>query len=426
MASTSGRGAARSRHSAIREDRPPWQRGLVRIGSRCPRRPARRARRRGAIGALWRGRRRAFARLSHRLQRRRELLELLCKARRGWRLYPRRWSCRGRIGRRIQPAVEQRRQIVRYRRRGCLKGRQAHEGQSFRPLLRRLGNGRLGFRIAGGGRSLLDARARRGQDLVDRLTRPCWLRGGGRGLRNRRCGHVLGRSLGRPLRYRLPGGCRELLGAQLRAGLLQRADRLLEGHAVRLEQPRRRALAVAHDRRQHDGPVDLPAARLLRGLAGGFQHPQQLLVGRRLGPRFRPHVLRQAPQVIGHVGAEAIEVDLAGPQHCGGFRVLGEGKQQMLQQQRLMRLLAREVLRPPQGAAEIGRHRNRHELVRDRLRHRRFPLTQPRSWITRSPALAAHRAEHAGARADTPGAICPLPHKPVREQGSIRRIPKWR
>ena len=81
---------------------------------------------------------------------------------------------------------------------------------------------------------------------------------------------------------------RKLFGTSLRIGfgigLLQRADGLLEGQAVRLQQARRGALAVPHDGRQHDRAIDLAAARLLGGLHRRVQDAQQFGVGRGSAP----------------------------------------------------------------------------------------------------------------------------------------------
>ena len=137
-------------------------------------------------------------------------------------------------------------------------------------------------------------------------------------------------------------------------------------------------------------------------------------------PGRRPHVLRQAPQVVGNVGAEAHEVDLACPQHGGGVRVLRQRQQEMLEQKRAMRLLAREVLRPPEAALEIGRHRNRRELVRNRLRHQRFPPHPARTPDTPIPRPGGRLAGGWRLPPELRTSALPLPHKPVREQGGIR------
>ena len=303
------------------------------------------------------------------------------------------------------------------------EGRQAHQRQRLRLGLRRLGRGlrlRLGWRrrcAAGCGRG-----PRPGSH---RPTGPC-PGGSGVGLgsggphgaeRRRRCGgRLLGRSsAAAPAPAGVPTNCLERACALAFCSV---ADRLLEGHAVRLEQPCRRALAVAHDGRQHDGPVDLPPARLLRGLARRLPAPA---AARRSGRGSVPGVARMSSgsraQIARHVRAEAIEVDVAGPQHARGIRVLREGQQQVLQQSARDATARARILRPPEALAQIGRHRNRLELVRNRLRHRRLPLTSASAGIARSrqpwlPMPALHSAPAGPPR-------MPLPHKSVREQGSI-------
>ena len=63
-----------------------------------------------------------------------------------------------------------------------------------------------------------------------------------------------------PARIAAASGACGRLGSRAAGLPLQRADRLLEGHAQRLQHAGRRALAVADDGRQHDGAVDLRGA----------------------------------------------------------------------------------------------------------------------------------------------------------------------
>ncbi len=183
------------------------------------------------------------------------------------------------------------------------------------------------------------------------------------------------------------GGCSKLLGAQLRAGLLQGADGFLEREPVRLEQAGGRALAVADDRRQHDGPVDLAPAGLLGGLSCGLHHAQEFRIRVRLGTVFCAHVLEQTAEIARYIRAKPDDVHIAGLEDDSGFGILGQRQQQMLEQDRAMRLLAREPVRPLQALGQIGRHGNRPELFRKRLRHQQLPRRNARVLIAKFASL---------------------------------------
>jgi hypothetical protein len=231
-----------------------------------------------------------------------------------------------------------------------------------------------------GGRALLDARAGRGQDLVNRLRylgrRGCAVLLAARylGGRHLRLGHCL---LGFGCRAgglggRLGRSCIELgarLGIGGGGGLLQRANGFLESQAMRLEQSGRRALAVPDDRCQHDRAIDLPPARLVRRLSRSLQHAQQLGIGIGLYPGRRSHVLEQATQIARGIGAEAYRIDIARVHDRRRIGIFGQGKQQVLEQHRTVRLLAREHPRPLQAFAEPGRELDRPQFIRKRLRH---------------------------------------------------------
>ena len=142
---------------------------------------------------------------------------------------------------------------------------------------------------------------------------------------------------------------------------------------MRLQRAGRRALAVAHHGRQHDGAVDLAALGLLGGRRRRLQHAQQLRIGLWLAAGLGAHILEQPAEISRHIGAQPPEVDIGGLQDQRRFLILGERQQQVLERHGAVRLLARKAVRPLQAFTQVGRHRDRFEVVRNRMRHQPPP-----------------------------------------------------
>jgi hypothetical protein len=163
------------------------------------------------------------------------------------------------------------------------------------------------------------------------------------------------------------------LQARPRVGALQCANRFLEGHPQCLQETGSGALAIADNGRQHDRAIDLPAARLLGGRGSGLQHAQELAVRTRLRTRFCPHVFHQPTKIAGYIRAEPSEINIGSLQDQPRLDILGQGEEQVLECDKTVGLIARTTMRALQALAQPGRHGNRSELLRKRLRHQLPP-----------------------------------------------------
>jgi hypothetical protein len=142
-----------------------------------------------------------------------------------------------------------------------------------------------------------------------------------------------------------------------------------------LEKPGRGALRVSHDSGQHDGTVYVAASRLLGCLHRGMQDAQQLGIGLRLRAALGSHVVQQPAEIARYVRPQTNRVDGACLENGRRVRVLREGQQQVLERYRAVPLVTRKPVRPLEAFAKIGRHWNRPELIRKRLRHRDTPAS---------------------------------------------------
>ena len=153
------------------------------------------------------------------------------------------------------------------------------------------------------------------------------------------------------------------------AHLLKRANGLLEGQPLRLEERSRHAATLTDDRRQYDGPVDARTASLLGRERRVFQDLRQA----RRYPRFGGTVSRWAvigrTDGAGHVVAQALQVDATGLQYDRCIVVLRQGQQQMLEGDLGVRLMARVVARTHERRLKRRRHRDSAPIIGHGLHH---------------------------------------------------------
>ena len=95
--------------------------------------------------------------------------------------------------------------------------------------------------------------------------------------------------------------------------------------------------------------------------------------GRGSAPAFAAHVLQQPAQVARDVGASRARSTLADCRISAASASSVRASSRCSSVTSPVRLLAREAVRPLQALAQIGRHRNRPELLRKGLRHQRAP-----------------------------------------------------
>jgi hypothetical protein len=121
------------------------------------------------------------------------------------------------------------------------------------------------------------------------------------------------------------------------------ADGGLEGQPLGLEEGRRHALAVADDRSEDDGPVDLDVGprALARGCFRIGEDLGQVGVVRRMaaGRGGRWLLAEETRNVV----AQPSKIDRIGDQNTRGIRVFREGEKEVLERDRAMRL-ARSVI----------------------------------------------------------------------------------
>ena len=136
---------------------------------------------------------------------------------------------------------------------------------------------------------------------------------------------------------------------------LQRADRAFERHAETAQHLRRCALAVADDRRQHDGAVDLAPPAAARRRCRGFEDAAHVRRHDEFDVRHL-RARREAGELRVHLGHQLRDVDVAGGQHQHGFGIVAERQKHMLERHFAVATRPRIVRRPRQRRGEARRH----------------------------------------------------------------------
>ncbi len=155
---------------------------------------------------------------------------------------------------------------------------------------------------------------------------------------------------------RLGVGRREcpLLGS--RRGLaLQRADRPFEGKTQSAQNLRRGALAVADDRRQHDGAIDFAPPATAGGRRCGLENAAHVGGDNKVGVGHL-RARRQHGELCADLAHELGDVDIARCHHKCGVGVVAQRQQHMLEGHLGVAARTRVVGRPRQRSREAGRH----------------------------------------------------------------------
>ncbi len=165
--------------------------------------------------------------------------------------------------------------------------------------------------------------------------------------------------------YRLGVGRRKLALLRSRRRLaLQRADGAFERQSQTAQHLRRGALAVADDRRQHDGTVDLAAASTARSGCGRFEDPTHVGCHGEFDIR-RMRMRRQRGELRRNFPRELLDVDVTRRQHQDRVGVVAQRQQHVLEGHLRVPVCTRVVRRPRQRRRETGRHGDTAQAVGD-------------------------------------------------------------
>ena len=136
---------------------------------------------------------------------------------------------------------------------------------------------------------------------------------------------------------------------------LQSADCAFERHAEIAQHLGRCTLAVADDRRQHDGAVDLAPPAAARGGCGGFEDAAHIRRHDEIDV-WHLRTRREAGELRVDLGYQLGDVDVASGQHEHRFVIVAERQEHVLQRHFAVAPRPRIVRRPRQRRGEAGRH----------------------------------------------------------------------
>ena len=109
------------------------------------------------------------------------------------------------------------------------------------------------------------------------------------------------------------------------------------------------ALAFGEDRHQHVGPGHFLAARRLHMDGGALHDALEAVGGARFLAPLSDEIFEFRIDVVDHLLAQGIEVDVAGAQHGGRVGVVNQRQQQMLERGEFLTSLVGVSERPAEG-----------------------------------------------------------------------------